>query len=130
MSDGKGIMLMEHLNSLWQIMTAHSLFFAELVLAVIILVSLFFFRNLKQVQMPPQNEQRPSLHPLNNSSIIITSQDIRAIAGDDVLTTQLDLARAYIEIGKKRLAKKILDHVALHGNVNQKQVAHHLMTNL
>ena len=61
------------------------------------------------------------------SHIVITSQDIRAIAGDDVMVTQLDLARAYIELGKKKLAKQILDHVIKHGNSHQQQSARQLM---
>lgn len=61
------------------------------------------------------------------SNIVITSRDIRAIAGDDVMVTQLDLARAYIELGKKKLAKQILDHVIKHGNPHQQQSARQLM---
>ena len=120
-------MLMPFLNSLWLMITTHSLFFIELFVAIIILISLFFFRNLKHAEMPVKNEQR-QVDNSKNSSIIITSKDIRAIAGDDVFTTQLDLARAYIEIGKKKLAKKILDHVVLHGNARQKEAAYQLMT--
>lgn len=58
---------------------------------------------------------------------VITSKDIRAIAGDDMMVTQLDLARAYIELGKKKLAKQILDHVIKHGNASQQQSARQLM---
>jgi FimV-like protein len=58
---------------------------------------------------------------------VITSRDIRAIAGDDMMVTQLDLARAYIELGKKKLAKQILDHVIKHGNPVQQQSARQLM---
>lgn len=60
-------------------------------------------------------------------NIVITSRDIRAIAGDDVMVTQLDLARAYIELGKKKLAKQILDHVIKHGTPSQQQSARQLM---
>lgn len=56
-------------------------------------------------------------------SLIITSQDIKAIAGEDIMATQLDLAQAYIELDKKKLAKKILDHVVEHGNAFQQQEA-------
>lgn len=61
---------------------------------------------------------------------VITSQDLKAIAGDDVMTTQLDLARAYMEMDKKQLAKKILEHVVAHGNVIQQQEAHQLISSL
>ena len=49
-------------------------------------------------------------------SLTITSHDIKAIAGDDIVATQLDLARAYMETGKKSLAKKMLEYVAKQGN--------------
>lgn len=52
--------------------------------------------------------------PINDNSKI--SNDLSAIAGEDLLATQLDLARAYIETGKKASAKKILEQVATKGN--------------
>ena len=104
------------------------MFFAEFFLAIIILVSLFFFRKSKPDRALRTLEQQPE--HLKNSTITITSQDIRAIAGDDVLTTQLDLARAYIEIGKTKLAQKILDHVVKHGTDSQKKAAYQLMTTI
>lgn len=55
------------------------------------------------------------------------SEDILAIAGDDVITTQLDLARAYIETGRKQLAKTILESVAQQGSAPQQQEARHLL---
>jgi FimV-like protein len=58
---------------------------------------------------------------------VITSHDINAIAGDDVLSTQLDLARAYIETGKLQLAKKILMYVIEKGSSSQQQEARHLL---
>lgn len=64
------------------------------------------------------------------STHVITSHDIRAIAGEDVISTQLDLARAYIEIGKKQLAQKMLDHAIKQGNLTQRQEAHQLLKNL
>ncbi|MHB1947734.1 MAG: FimV/HubP family polar landmark protein [Gammaproteobacteria bacterium] len=63
-------------------------------------------------------------------STVITSHDIKAIAGEDVMSTQLDLARAYIEMDKKQLAKKILDHVCDHGDHLQMQEAKRLMAAL
>lgn len=44
------------------------------------------------------------------------------------MATQLDLARAYIEMGKKKLAKKILGHVVEHGDAIQQQQANKLIT--
>jgi len=68
--------------------------------------------------------------PIKQPAFVITSQDIKAIAGEDMIATQLDLARAYIEIDKKKLAKKILEHVAQNGNSGQQLAAYQLMTNL
>lgn len=64
------------------------------------------------------------------SSYTITSQDIKAIAGEDLMATQLDLARAYIEMDKKSLAKKILEHVIEHGETTQQTAARELIRNL
>lgn len=67
---------------------------------------------------------------LTNKSIVVTSRDIRAIAGEDMMVTQLDLARAYVELGKIKLAKQILNHVILHGNSLHQQSAQRLLSNL
>jgi FimV-like protein len=61
------------------------------------------------------------------SSMNISAADINAIAGEDVMATQLDLARAYIETGKASLAKKILEYVAEKGDLSQQQEARDLL---
>src|SRR3990167_4505749 len=53
----------------------------------------------------------------------ISSKDIETIAGDDIMVTQLDLARAYLETDRKNLAKSILNNVIMHGAALQKQEA-------
>lgn len=53
--------------------------------------------------------------------------DFSAIAGDDLLATQLDLARAYLETDKKQLAKNILNLVAKQGSQIQQKEARHLL---
>jgi FimV-like protein len=53
--------------------------------------------------------------------------DFSAIAGDDLIATQLDLARAYIETNNKPLAKKILNDVIHQGSRSQKQEARILL---
>jgi FimV-like protein len=58
---------------------------------------------------------------------IITSQDIKAIAGENVFNTQLDLARAYIEMDKLKLAKNILNHVLERGNSAQQTLAEQML---
>jgi FimV-like protein len=52
---------------------------------------------------------------------------IPTIAGDDIFATQLDLARAYIETGKKSLAKKILTSVLKQGSAVQQREAKTLL---
>jgi FimV-like protein len=56
--------------------------------------------------------------------------DFTSIAGDDILSTQLDLARAYIETGKSQLAKKILLSVQAQGNTIQQQEAQQLLSTI
>lgn len=56
--------------------------------------------------------------------------DVAAIAGDDVVATQLDLARAYIEINQASLAQTILDSVIQQGNAEQQEEARHLLSYL
>lgn len=65
------------------------------------------------------------------SKVSITSQDFNAISGDeDVIATQLDLARAYIESGRQSLAKKILLHVVQNGKAEQQREAELLLLQL
>lgn len=98
--------------------------------AVLILTTgvYFIFRkqkiNSKLLPEPTVKKQQKSAA----QAITITSQDISAIAGDDVMATQLDLARAYIESGRKILAKRILEHVAEFGKIAQQREAQNLLT--
>ncbi len=66
----------------------------------------------------------------SNPQTLITSSDIKAIAGEDVLATQLDLARAYIELDKKSIAKQILAHVIKNGAEPLQKEASQLMAAL
>ncbi len=66
--------------------------------------------------------------PVDKNILTITSHDLTAIAGDDVIATQLDLARAYIETGRNHLAKKMLQHVAAVGNAQQQHEAQQLLS--
>ncbi len=89
-------------------------------------IAFIYFKKKRMIKITPKSVREP----IKKSTVVITSQDIKAIAGEDMIATQLDLARAYIEIGKIRLAKKILDHVAQHGNSGQQRAAYQLMTTL
>ena len=61
---------------------------------------------------------------------VISRLDLRAIAGEDMIATQLDLARAYIEVGKAQLANDILSEVIEHGSLDQHKEAQQLLNNL
>lgn len=50
-----------------------------------------------------------------------------AIAGEDLIATQLDLACAYIQVNKISLAKKILESILTQGNAEQQQEARRLL---
>jgi FimV-like protein len=54
--------------------------------------------------------------------------DYLAIAGDDIVTTQLDLARAYIEADKLASAKNILKTILKQGSAAQRQEAKQLLS--
>lgn len=56
--------------------------------------------------------------------------DVTAIAGDDVITTQLDLAKAYIETDRKHLAKNILETVVKQGSRVQQEEAQRLLVSV
>lgn len=56
--------------------------------------------------------------------------DVSLIAGDDIVATQLDLARAYIETNNKLLAKKILEYVTEQGSAMQQTDAQRLLNTL
>lgn len=58
---------------------------------------------------------------------VIIHHDVSAIAGDNIISTQLDLARAYIEIGQTDLAKSILNGVAMQGSHAQQDEARTLL---
>jgi FimV-like protein len=56
--------------------------------------------------------------------------DFEAIAGEDVITTQLDLARAYLEMDNKQSAHSILKNVIKRGNGEQKIEARQLIAEI
>lgn len=72
-----------------------------------------------------QSIQTPDV--ATNTGYSISSKDIQMVAGDDVITTQLDLACAYIQLGKNQLAKSILQHVIKEGSSTQQEEAKKLM---
>src|SRR5437899_12982989 len=75
----------------------------------------------KTVMPAPDKVRQNEDEKIAKTSFTITKNDIAAISGEDAISTQLDLARAYIESGRKQLAKKILDYVVLQGSNTQKK---------
>ncbi len=59
-----------------------------------------------------------------------TSVQMNSIAGENPISTKLDLARAYIEMDKKHLAKSILLSVQKQGTDQQKKQAKKLFETL
>lgn len=57
-------------------------------------------------------------------------KDVSAIAGDDPVATQLDLAKAYIESGKAQLARIILAAVIKHGSSHDQEEAQRLLSTI
>ncbi len=66
--------------------------------------------------------------PVKIQPMLQQETDITAIAGDDIMATQLDLARAYIETDQNDLAKKILEYVAEQGKTAQQNEARELLS--
>ena len=96
-----------------------------------IIGSYIIVRFIIPIRLPSEVISDPVIVNVNTKipkkRLTISSRDIRAIAGEDVISTQLDLARAYIESGRKKLAKKILEHVMHQGSDTQQQEAKSLM---
>jgi FimV-like protein len=114
------------LNAIWSNIKTHPVLFFEFAVGAIsfFLVMLFLTKKPHAVFT---SSTMTAVEPVKKSTIIITSHDIKAIAGDNILATQIDLARAYIEIGKAKLAKKILYHVIQYGNAGQQEAAQQLI---
>lgn len=58
------------------------------------------------------------------------TETMTPIAGDDVIATQLDLARAYLETGSAILAKTILKAVVKQGSATQREEAKRLLNHV
>jgi pilus assembly protein FimV len=71
----------------------------------------------------------PALAPQKITKMA-SSKDISAIAGDDLVSTQLDLAKAYMEMGQTNLAKRILNETLKVGDPAQKSAARQLIETL
>lgn len=100
---------------------------------LVFLVCFWFFSNTNQLpakSAPEANLVSKASSSEESSPFTISSKDIDAIAGDDVITTQLNLARAYMETGRTNLAKSILKSAILRGSEEQQIEANQLIQNL
>ncbi len=101
--------------------------YQPLFMFVATLIALMLLRSLLRSPHQPANKKKADTIP---SSTILTNKDIEMVAGDDIITTQLDLARAYAEMGKKQLAKSILQSVVKQGKPEQQQEARQLIDSM
>lgn len=90
----------------------------------------FIFKSLRTEAKPQSNSLQEHDNITERQRIIITSHDINAIAGEDAIATQLDLARAYIETGRQQLAKNILTYVVKQGSAVQQREAQRWLDNI
>jgi FimV-like protein len=126
-------MITYYFEQLIQFAQHNSVMFVSIVItsffAIFILIILLL--NPKKSNINLDSSQTAHSHVVGDDSALqITASDISSIAGDDVCVTQLDLARAYIELGKTMLAKQILENVISDGNQNQQQTAQELLLTL
>jgi FimV-like protein len=100
--------------------------YLSILLSVGIVSLLIFILGLYLIFRKSSPKQTRQTNPRAAESL----QDLSAIAGEDVITTQLDLARAYIETGHMQSAKDILDYVIKQGNTTQQQEAQQLLNGI
>ncbi len=106
--------MMYYFQQLIQFAQQHSIMFVSIVIISFLAIFILIILLLNPKKVTPATE----------------NMDVRAIAGDDVYVTQLDLARAYIELGKIMLAKQILENVIHQGDPDQQQAAEELLLTL
>ena len=74
-----------------------------------------------------QNRNNGNSNAPNNKLRQPSAQDLLSISGESVITTQLNLAKTYIEMGEKELARSILLNVIKTGSTTQKGQANDLL---
>ena len=107
-------------------LNAHPVLHYGVIFVILIAISLLVISAPKKAA-PPVVTTTPPLKKINT---IASHKDIAAIAGDDVAGTQLDLAKAYIEMDQKSHAKRILNDTLKQGNPAQQAAARQLLETL
>jgi len=69
----------------------------------------------------------PRASAASASKTPVEVDDLSAIAGEDLIATQMDLARAYIETGKQQPAIAILSTIIKQGSPTQQEEARTLL---
>jgi FimV-like protein len=110
------------------------------ILVAIGAVALLVFALGLYLMFKPQREKSGSLASItpvqfnldrtDKSLLPDTAHDVSEISGEDPLATQLDLARAYIETGKKQFAKIILTAVIREGSSTYQEEAQRLLSTI
>src|SRR5579885_1593739 len=102
----------------------------SILLSVGVASVLAFITGLYVIFRKPASRHKHASPLSNKAPTSVIDNDLSAIAGEDVMSTQLDLARAYIETDKKTLAVKILKSVIAEGTAAQQTEAQHLLSQL
>jgi FimV-like protein len=120
--------VLEKLQPLSIYLSAHpKAHIALILLTLILLFILLSISRKNKLAIRPVPKIAEIKFPAASTNLNKTAEkDIQAIAGDDVFATQLDLAKAYIEMNQKLLAKNMLENVLQQGSVSQKNEARQL----
>jgi FimV-like protein len=94
----------------------HPLLRFELLVLIVVTIGMVIFTEFdnRPVEIKPYEDDE-------------AKTDLSTIAGDDIITTQLDLAKAYIEMKQKKLAKAMLKQTIRQGSVTQQATARQLL---
>lgn len=92
-------------------------------------VFLFFWKKLF-LKNQAEHDCHADCHHVHAEGASIDSAELSAISGEDVQVTQLNLAKAYLEINNTDLAKSLLNSVLVHGNLVQRKEAEKILQQL
>jgi FimV-like protein len=113
---------------LYTTVVAAGLLLAGLLLLLLLITKIKYRRCLEN-KSQQKNEAIPAVET-NKPDILSKKINYGSMAGEDVMTTQLDLARTYIEMGDVDHAKNILKTVIQDGNSEHKKIAKELLVTM
>lgn len=93
-----------------------------------VIFKMIFFPQTDNLSMRVATAKRKD--KLDKTALPDAANDVTDISGEDPMATQLDLARAYIETGKKQFAKIILAAVIREGNASHQEEAQRLLSSI